>query len=125
LGLAVLAISTGLLAGCYPAFVLSSFRPAAVLRSNKSRQHGSGLLRTVLVVAQFAISIALGIAAIVIYRQTDYARHLDYGFNRDNMLVLNTGSPPPEPAAVRSFMARLRADPNISGVAASGAVPFE
>jgi putative ABC transport system permease protein len=124
-GIGVLAVITGLLAGSYPAFVLSGFRPAIVLRSNKSQQHGSGLLRTLLVVAQFAISIALGIAALVISRQIDYARHLDYGFDRQSLVVLEVGSPAPDPTSVRSFMSMLRADSNIVGIAASGAVPFE
>ncbi|HTQ98500.1 MAG TPA: ABC transporter permease, partial [Candidatus Acidoferrum sp.] len=58
-----IAIAAGLISGSYPALVLSSFRPASVLRTNNSGQAGSGRLRVVLVVLQFAVSIGLGIAA--------------------------------------------------------------
>ncbi|HEX4270068.1 MAG TPA: ABC transporter permease, partial [Rhizomicrobium sp.] len=69
----VLALASGLLGGAYPAFVLSGFRPAAILRANQTRQGGSGVLRAVLVVLQFAVSIGLGIAALVIFAQISFA----------------------------------------------------
>src|ERR1700741_716791 len=64
LGMAVLA---GLLAGIYPALVLSGFRPASSLRTNAGGQSGSGLPRSILVVMQFAVSIGLGIAVWVVF----------------------------------------------------------
>src|SRR6185437_10598943 len=60
-GLLVIAILVGLLGGLYPALVLSRFRPASTLRTNAAGRSGSGLLRTTLVVMQFAVSIGLGI----------------------------------------------------------------
>ncbi len=85
LGLVVLV---GILGGLYPAFFLSRFEPATVLKANKSSSEtpGSGRLRSVLVVAQFAVSIGLIICTAVIYGQTVYARTLDPGFNRENIL---------------------------------------
>ena len=74
-GAVALALLSGFLGGAYPAFVLSGFRPAAILRANQARQGGSGLLRTVLVVLQFAVSIGLGIAALVIFAQISFARN--------------------------------------------------
>ena len=82
------ALLVGLLGGLYPAFVLSSFRPAANLGTNASKTGGSGLLRTGLVVLQFAISIGLGIAAIVIFAQIDYSQRMNLGFDRHNLLVI-------------------------------------
>ena len=75
-------IVAGLISGSYPALVLSGFRPALVLRANSAGQAGSGRLRTSLVVLQFAVSIALGISAAVVFTQISYARNIDLGFAR-------------------------------------------
>jgi putative ABC transport system permease protein len=121
----VVAIAAGLLGGLYPAFVLSGFRPATTLKTNTSGQGGSGVLRTSLVIMQFAISIGLGIAALVVFAQITYARNLDLGFNRDNIVVINTGNPlAPTASGAESFLHALDADPNIVAAAQSNAIPF-
>ena len=74
------AIAAGLISGSYPALVLSGFRPATVLRTNNSGQAGTGRLRVVLVVLQFAVSIGLGTTAIVVFRQISFARQHRSGF---------------------------------------------
>ena len=66
------AALVGLLGGFYPALVLSRFRPASTLRTSVAGQSGSGLLRSLLVVLQFAVSIGLGIAAVVVFAQISY-----------------------------------------------------
>ncbi len=83
-----LVLGVGVLAGLYPAFVLSRFDPAPVLKSNRSGSdtQGSGRLRSLLVVAQFAVSIALTICTAVVAAQTFYARSADAGYNRDGLL---------------------------------------
>ena len=87
----LLVIVVGILGGLYPAFFLSRFEPASVLKANQSASEtpGSGLLRSILVVAQFAVSIGLIICTAVIYGQTVYARTLDPGFNRSNILQID------------------------------------
>ena len=75
-------------AGIYPALLLSGFRPAATLGTAFPGMSGSGLLRTTLVVLQFAISIGLGIATIVMFAQIRYARQVDIGFDRHNLVVI-------------------------------------
>ncbi|HEX4636259.1 MAG TPA: FtsX-like permease family protein, partial [Rhizomicrobium sp.] len=105
------------------ALVLSGFRPAAVLRANTSGNPGSGTLRTTLVVLQFAVSIGLGIAAIVVFRQIDFARHLDLGFRRDNIVITGTGGRL-SPEGVESFARALSKGPGILGVARSSFVAF-
>ena len=87
----VLVLVVGILGGLYPAFFLSRFEPASVLKANKSSSEtpGSGRLRSVLVVAQFAVSIGLIICTAVIYGQTVYARTLDPGYNRSNILQID------------------------------------
>ena len=81
-GVAAGVIGVGVLSGLYPALVLSAFRPGSALKSGASGQSGSALLRSILVVCQFAVSIGLGIAAIVVFRQISFARALNLGYDR-------------------------------------------
>jgi putative ABC transport system permease protein len=84
----LLVLIVGVLGGLYPAFFLSRFQPAQVLKANKSSAEtpGSGRLRSVLVVGQFAVSIGLIICTAIIYAQTVYARTVDPGYRRDHIL---------------------------------------
>src|SRR5205085_1634474 len=86
----LLVLIVGGAGGLYPAFYLSRFQPATVLKANKSsaEAQGSGRLRNILVVAQFAVSIGLIICTAVIYGQTVYARTADAGYKRDGLIQL-------------------------------------
>ena len=91
LGLIILVGAAG---GLYPAFYLSRFQPAQVLKANKStaEAEGSGRLRNALVIGQFAVSIGLIICTAVVYAQTVYARSVDPGYKRDGLIqVENLG----------------------------------
>ncbi|MEM8599928.1 MAG: ABC transporter permease [Bacteroidota bacterium] len=74
------AITVGVLAGAYPAFVLTRFRPAAVLKGTFRTSARGAALRKGLVVLQFAISIALIAATALVFRQLDYMQARDLGF---------------------------------------------
>jgi putative ABC transport system permease protein len=118
-----IAVAAGLISGVYPALTLSSFRPATVLRTNSSAQPGSNRLRTVLVVLQFAVSIGLGIATIVVYKQISFARDLDLGFHRSDIVVLNAGAL--TPSRRETLAQTLRSYPGVFTTALSDAVPFQ
>ena len=115
--------AAGLLSGAYPALVLSGFRPAAALRAAHGGLGGSGYLRTLLVLLQFAVSIGLGIAAAVIFSQISFARNLDLGFRKDAIVIVNTQNIPG--GTVDSVAGALRIGADIADVATTDTVPFD
>ncbi|HEY2532508.1 MAG TPA: ABC transporter permease [Xanthobacteraceae bacterium] len=117
------AIAAGLIGGAYPALILSRHRPADVLRTNAFSNVGAGGTRMALVVLQFAVSIGLGIAVMVVFRQIDFARHADLGFNHDGLVIISAENKLP-PTARESFAHALANSPAIVGVAESSTVPF-
>jgi putative ABC transport system permease protein len=82
-------IVIGFLAGSYPAFVLSSFKPAEVLKGKVKAGTKSGNLRSSLVIFQFTASIILIISTLVVLNQLNYIQNKNLGFNKENVITLN------------------------------------
>ncbi len=83
------SIVVGIVAGSYPAFYLSSFLPVRVLKSGSGRTNRKSVLRSILVIFQFTVSIALFIGTFIIYQQLHYVQEKNLGLNKDLVLVIS------------------------------------
>jgi putative ABC transport system permease protein len=93
-GLILFAVIIGIISGSYPAFFLSSLRPAHLFKSSTEKMNRKSILRSGLVVVQFAISISLLIGTVIIRNQINFIQNRNLGFDRENLYVIkNFGVP--------------------------------
>ncbi len=87
--LLLVGLGTGVLAGSYPAFVMSAFQPAGIMKGTPSERSGKTWLRNGLVVAQFTLTMVLIIGTLVIQRQLHFVQNTQTGIDRDQIIVLD------------------------------------
>ncbi len=115
----LLAMLVGLLSGSYPAFVLASFKPIFALKGNASVRNGTTVLRNVLVIVQFSISMIIIAGTLVIYWQFRYMTNKDLGFDKEQLVVMERIGPLDNQVPV--FMDELKAHASILAATNSGA----
>lgn len=120
--LITLVLVSALLAGLYPAFYLTSFKPIQVLKGNFFKPSGGNRsIRNGLVVFQFAVSTALIICTVIVFQQLKYASKVDLGLNKNNIIVIsNTNRLENKEESFREEVTKL---PGISTATISSSVP--
>ncbi|MFC1724974.1 ABC transporter permease [candidate division KSB1 bacterium] len=88
LKLLCLLLFTGIISGSYPAFYLSSFKPAEVLRARFSKFRSRSFVRNILAVSQFVITLVLITCTFIMIKQINYMKNKDLGFEKENIIVL-------------------------------------
>ena len=112
-----------LLSGTYPAFLLSSFKPSAVLKGNYGHSAKGILLRKSLVVFQFVITIILLVQTFTVFEQINFMRDTDLGLNTEKTVVIKAPAANEELANYNTFKQALLQHANVQSVALSSAVP--
>jgi putative ABC transport system permease protein len=119
--LILFTLVVGFLSGSYPALYLSSFNPYEALKGGVKKGLQKGLLRRVLVVFQFTVSILLIVGTIIMYRQIKYMLNKDLGFNREQVLVINKAGE--LGTKISSFKETVKGIPGVLNIVSSTAVP--
>jgi putative ABC transport system permease protein len=117
-----IALATGLLAGLYPAFYLTRFDPARILKGGAQSGTGKSIFRRSMAVIQFVISITLIIGTLIIFKQMDYIQKKSLGFDKENVIILSAESKTIH-QNIQAFRNTLTQDPRVKSMAVSFNVP--
>lgn len=119
--LPLVPVVIGVLAGIYPAFYLTAFRPAYVLKGRVVASMNSSMLRSGLVILQFGISVVLMIGTIVVYKQLSFMSNMSLGFNKENIIVVRGAEKLDK--QIESFRNELASVPGVQQAAIAMDVP--
>jgi putative ABC transport system permease protein len=120
--LVVVTIFLGILSGIYPAIIISSFKPAGILKGAFKSSDKGILLRKTLVVSQFAITIILITSIVIIYSQMAFIKHRDLGYNKDALIFLRVNGNTDVINGYKAFKNELGNSSLISGIATSNSM---
>ena len=121
--LLIIVLFVGLLGGSYPAFYLAKFNPVSILKGSLSKSSSNVMLRRVLVVVQFTISMIMLICTWVVYGQLKYLRNKDLGFNKEQVMSVSVNANNDVRGKILAFKNELRNNPNILSVSTSQNTP--
>jgi putative ABC transport system permease protein len=123
LGIGLITVVTGIIAGSYPAFYLSAFKPVKILRGSSRKTSKSAGLRKALVIIQFTLSVILIISTAIVFFQLQYIKNKDLGYDKENLLIIPNMTGQLIHARHKTFRHELTKNPKVLGATATSQNP--